>query len=118
MSRPIPLMFLHHSMPNELFNIVDEESTTIFQQDDHDEKEHQIQPGIQQKLQRLSTPFGRRVYQNLTFVTTGSMIMGNIIQLDDILKQVHVQVSQQDIVVVHVKDILDIQWRGKSLPNT
>lgn len=122
--RPIPLMFIAGPPIRLRVPIVDDESTSVFVKEESSSNSKElaievpkINPTIQRKLNKVQTPFGRRVYQPLTFkLNEGEEVFGIIDKIEENVVMIHVNGDEDTIMAVASHDIVDIIWRGKSLP--
>lgn len=125
MSLPVPLMFINGPPVYEKVPIKDEESTSIFvkyvnEENNADnelmEEEVKVNPIILSQLQRVRSNFGQQIYKGLTFMLTEEEIVGNVTKYDGDTVFVKIAGTEDSIVAIELSEIVDIQWRGKSLP--
>lgn len=125
MSLPVPLMFVNGPPVYEKVPMMDEESTSLFVKYFEEEplfleepvKELvEIDPVIRGKLARVQSSFGQQIYKELTFVLPNEEIVGNVTKYDDNTIHIELLGTEDMIMAIELSDILDIRWRGKSLP--
>lgn len=125
MSLPVPLMFINGPPVYERVPMKDEESTSIFVKYSDEETptmgklptdEVKINPVILNQLQRVRSSFGQQIYKGLTFVLADEEIVGNVTKYDGDTIFVKMFGTDDTIIAIELREVLDIKWRGRSLP--
>lgn len=125
LTRPVPLMFIDGPAILSRIPIADDESTSVFVVNEESSVITEefstvvptLHPSIEQKLSKIQTPFGRRIYQPLTFqLHEGEEISGIVEKVEDNEIVVKVDTHENITAVIEPHDIVEIIWRGKSLP--
>lgn len=123
MSRPVPLMFVNGPPVYTHVPLTDEESTSMFVREEkpaksvlEESEKKEVNPVILEKVKKLQSPIGQRVYQQLTFVLDQEEIIGNVIQVDEQTLTVVEVDHPEKKTVIELSELKNIIWRGKPLP--
>lgn len=119
-------MFIDGPSDSVQIPIMDEESTSVFVKEESSTiveeeitKAPEINPAIMLKLNKVQSPFGRRLYQPLIFkLVDGKEIVGTVESIEENNVYINVDDNEKNVVTVSANEILDLMWRGKSLPET
>ncbi len=129
--RPVPLMFI--KSPSVILKepIKYEESTSIFVKDESSEKTQEpiveneqksivenkkVLPSVENQLNKIQSPFGRHLYQPLQIKVAGEQdFLGKIekVEGDEIFFKAE---ENEEAITIQTFEVLDILWRGKSIP--
>lgn len=122
--RPVPLMYIQSPSVILRTPIDQEESTSIFVKEDSEDavkeptsESKRTLPSVEKQLKKIQSPFGRHLYQPVQVkLADGKEAFGTIEQVEE--KQLSLAVSEADnqLITIQHTDILDILWRGKSIP--
>lgn len=129
--RPVPLMFINSPSVISRIRIQSEESTSIFVKHDSIEKEEElpveiteensseekhILPSIEKQLNKIQSPFGRHLYRPVELqLNDEQTFIGDIESIED--ENVFLKVEENEKVIpIQMANIIDILWRGKSIP--
>mgnify|MGYP006865367201 CR=1 FL=1 len=118
MTRPVPLMFVQR-VPT-VSSFLAEESTSIFvgkEQVEENEKATLpvIKTSVQNQLKKIQTPFGKHLYNPLTFqLQDGTEVFGSIYSISEREVTLVLEENQesQEILLHQIEDII---WRGAPL---
>lgn len=120
-----PLMYIQSPFVILQDLVDEEESTAIFVMEEQEERgkespivEHKkVLPSVEKQLKKIQSSFGRHLYQPVSIkLVNDEEKFGTIEQVEkDQLSLVGSELEGQKIIIQNT-DIIDILWRGKSIP--
>lgn len=79
-------------------------------------EEKQILPSVQNQLNKIRTPFGRHLYQPVRIKLKDQQIFfGKVEKIEEDVMILQLE-EKDELMEIQTFEVLDILWRGKSIP--